>query len=33
VFGVVLDGAVNSVSHSAGESIRAQTGGQTLSIS
>jgi kumamolisin len=32
VFGVVLDGAVNSVSHSAGESIRSQTKGHPLRI-
>jgi kumamolisin len=32
VFGVVLDGAVNSVSHSAGISIRSQTKGHALKI-
>jgi kumamolisin len=33
VHGVVLDGAVNSVSHDAGVSIRAQTRGKTLRLS
>lgn len=32
VFGVVLDGAVNSVSHSAGVSIRSQTKGHPLKV-